>query len=118
VGDQGDRGLGWDLGERLDRALGVGLAPALDSVDQQVAPLGDQRNGGERGDHGVHVRRAASVRGLEELERPGSALPLGAFSQPAASPGDLRLVGAGDQVRRLHLRHAFESREQAGRRPP
>ena len=37
VGDQGDGGLGWDLVERFDCALDVGLPPALDSIDEQIA---------------------------------------------------------------------------------
>src|SRR4029453_17781762 len=76
VGDQGDGGLGWDLVERYDCALDVGLAPALDSIDEQIAARGNQGNRGERGRQLLDVGRAPPVPGLEELERPRSALPL------------------------------------------
>jgi hypothetical protein len=47
VGNQRERGLGWDLPKRLGRALGVCLAPGVDAVDEQIAARCDQRDRGK-----------------------------------------------------------------------
>ena len=111
AGDQDHGEIGGQLAERGDDRVELFVAPALDPVGEQVAARVRQRHRRDRRQQRLVVGHPAALAGLEDLERRRPALALG--PRPQAGPGrvDLRPVGAGDQVERLHLLgHGGESR--------
>ncbi len=103
AGDQDDGQVGRQLGERRDDGVELAIAPALDPVGEQVAARVHQRHRRDRAQQRLVVGHPAPLAGLEDLERGGAALAFGTRSQATPRRVDLRPVGAGDQVERLHL---------------
>ena len=105
AGDQDQGQVRRQRDQRGGDGLVLAIAPALDAVGEQVAPLAHQRHRGDRGQQRLVIRHPPALAGLEDLQRRVAALAFGPGAQAGAGGIDLGAVGAGDQVQGAHLGH-------------
>ena len=111
AGNEDEDGFGRHVGERLFQRGELVRLPGPDVVHQQVARAGIEAQHGE----GAGDLAGVALPRVEQLEPAGPALGLRTPANPSAPGVDLGVIVAADEVGRLEIGHADESKTTAAR---